>query len=40
MMKNIKNIFFANFWLKVLSLILAVGTWLHINGELGRVIKP
>jgi len=31
---------FANFWIKVLSLILAVMTWLYVNGEISKVFKP
>ncbi len=31
---------FGNFWLKVISLILAIVTWLYVNGEISKIIKP
>lgn len=31
---------FSNFWLKVLSLVLAIVTWLYVNGEISKVIQP
>jgi len=31
---------FANFWLKILSLILAIVAWMYVNGEISKVFKP
>jgi len=31
-----KNWIVNNFWIKILSLILAVVTWFYVNGELSR----
>ena len=36
---NLKNLFFHNFWLKLISLALAIITWLYVNGEITRGIK-
>lgn len=33
------NIFLNNFWLKIISLILAIGLWLYVNGELSEGIR-
>ncbi len=34
------NFIFNNFWLKVISLILAVVVWLYVNGEINKVLRP
>ena len=34
---NIKDIIVRNFWLKVISLILAVSLWLYVSGEVGTI---
>ncbi len=31
---------FANFWLKVISLFMAIVTWFYVNGEIVKLIKP
>jgi YbbR domain-containing protein len=31
-----KDWIFNNFWIKILSLLLAVMTWLYVNGELTK----
>ena len=31
---------FTNFWLKLISLLLAILTWLYVNGEISKVVKP
>jgi YbbR domain-containing protein len=36
---DIKSFIFNNFWLKVISLIIAIITWLYVNGELTRGIR-
>lgn len=36
-MRNIKNVIFNNIGLKALSLVLAVGVWFYIAGELNRL---
>jgi hypothetical protein len=36
---NPKNLVFNNFWLKILSLVLAVITWLWASGELASGIS-
>lgn len=29
---------FGNFWLKVISLVLAVLTWLYVKGEIAKMV--
>lgn len=29
-----------NFWIKVLSLVLAIITWFYVHGEVSRVFTP
>ena len=29
---------FRHFWLKILSLILAILTWLYVNGEIAKMV--
>jgi len=36
---SIKEIAFHNFWLKVISLGVAILTWLYVSGELTKGIK-
>lgn len=31
-----KNWVVNNFWIKIISLILAIITWFYVNGELGK----
>ena len=31
---------FSNFWLKVISLLMAIATWYYVNGEIVKLIKP
>jgi YbbR domain-containing protein len=31
-----KRWLFNNFWIKVISLILAIITWIYVNGELSK----
>ena len=31
---------FANFWIKLISLLLAILTWLYVNGEISKIVKP
>ena len=38
-MRRFKFIF-ANFWLKVMSLFMAIVTWFYVNGEIVKLIKP
>ncbi len=36
---DLKYIFFNNFWLKLISLIIAIIVWLYVNGELTEGIR-
>ncbi|MCM8773700.1 MAG: hypothetical protein NC820_03065 [Candidatus Omnitrophica bacterium] len=36
---SFKGIIWHNFWLKVISLIVAIITWFYVNGELTKGIK-
>ena len=36
---SVKNILLNNFWLKLISLAMAIITWLYVNGELTQGIK-
>lgn len=36
---NLKTLLFNNFWLKVISFIIALIAWLYVNGEIMRGIK-
>ena len=38
-MRDLKYIFFNNFWLKLISLIIAIIVWLYVNGELTEGIR-
>lgn len=29
---------FGHFWLKIISLILAILTWLYVNGEIAKMV--
>jgi len=29
-----------NFWIKIISLVLAVATWFYVNGELTKESRP
>jgi len=29
---------FRHFWLKIISLILAILTWLYVNGEIAKMV--
>jgi len=35
-----KNWIVNNFWIKVISLVLAVVTWFYVNGELTKERRP
>lgn len=36
---KIKNIIFNNFWLKVISLGIAITTWIYITREIATLIR-
>jgi len=38
-MNRIKQLIIHNFWLKLISLIIAVITWLYVSGELTQGIR-
>lgn len=38
-MKKLREIVNHNFWLKIISLIVAVVIWLYVNGEIIRGIR-
>jgi hypothetical protein len=35
---NLKNAIIHNFWLKIISLVMAIITWLYASGELASGI--
>ncbi|MBU0694164.1 MAG: hypothetical protein KKC11_05790 [Candidatus Omnitrophica bacterium] len=37
--KKLREIIANNFWLKIISLIVAVVIWLYVNGEIIRGIR-
>lgn len=36
---NFKSVIFYNFWLKVISLIIAIITWFYVSGEITKGIR-
>lgn len=36
---NIRKIIIHNFWLKIISLIIAVIVWLYVSGEIVKGVK-
>ncbi|MDD4954715.1 MAG: hypothetical protein PHP17_01565 [Candidatus Omnitrophica bacterium] len=36
---NIKELITYNFWLKVVSLILAISVWLYVSNEITKGVK-
>jgi len=36
---NFRTFLIHNFWLKIISFIIAVITWLYVNGEIMRGIR-
>jgi len=37
--RDLKYTFLNNFWLKLISLIIAIIVWLYVNGELTEGIR-
>jgi hypothetical protein len=36
---SIKALFVHNLWLKIISLVIAIVTWLYVNGELSSGVS-